>query len=69
MKFNNYQAVTAALLFNLHENSVLYLVIFYINLVILLTFLSLMITTFFPVISVLFVWSCFNVLGLVGPNE
>ena len=25
MKFNNYQAVTAALLFNLHENSVLYL--------------------------------------------
>ena len=40
-------------------------VIFYINLVILITFLSLMVTTVYTVISILFIGSCFNVLDCV----
>ena len=40
-------------------------VIFYISLVILLTFLSLMVTTFCTLISVLFVGSCSNALDCV----
>ena len=45
--------------------SFIHRIIFHISLVNLLTFLSLMVTTFYTMISVLFVGSCFNTLDCV----